>query len=376
MKVRIYKAMPAYSSYLKSFLHSHPGLEDMTFDTQLKLHQENCFQWILSWQSYNTDPDVEIFETISNDFLLQNAWAGHRYHPDGAWEKSIVLEQIKTFRPDICIVYPPEYYGSDFIDNVREMIDGVLIGGYDGMNRQNLSVFEGYDFVLTCSPYISNNFERIGKPTYAMCFGFDKSILDKIEHRSPKYEVSFSGSVFPHVHYDRFELLSYVQKKHDLIVSSEFAHVLEGGFSPKRAVRQLRTLKMSDWMDYIRMSKHNIGPLFGLDMFQFLSDSAVTINVHGDTIGFAANIRLYEATGVGTCLLTDWKENLGELFVPDEEVLVYQSREEAADKINFALGHPDFMHKISEKGQKRTLSNYSYEQIVPSVIAYIKGLWL
>lgn len=374
MKIRIYKAMPAYLNYLRAFNHKHSGLGDLPFDEQLRLHREDCFQWILSWQLYNLDPEVEIFETISNDFSLQNAWAGRRYHSDEAWEKSIVLEQIKAFRPHICIVYPPEQYGLDFVEKVREVIDGVLIGGYDGMNRQNLSVFEGYDFVLTCSPYISKNFERIGKPTYAMSFGFDRSVLNRIEQGRRKYEISFSGSIFPNVHYDRFELLNYVQKKQDLIISSEFSHILKGGFYPKRAVRQLRTLKMRDWIGYLKMCNHNIGPLFGMDMFQFLSDSAITINVHGDTIGFAANIRLFEATGVGTCLVTDWKENLGDLFEPDEEVLVYRSKEEAVDKIKFTLGHPDYLKKISENGQKRTLSNYSYEQIVPSVISFLKGL--
>ena len=374
MKLRIYKAMPVYHNYLRAFCYKHPGLGDMTFNEQLRLHREDCFQWILSWQLYNYDPNVEIFETISNDFLLQNAWAGHRYHCDEEWEKSVVLEQIKAFRPHICIVYPPEQYGLDFIGEVRELIDGVLVGGYDGMNRQKLSVFEGYDFVLTCSPYISKNFERIGKPTYAMSFGFDKSVLDRIEQKRRKYEVSFSGSIFPDVHYDRFELINYVQKKVDLTISSEFAHVLKGKIAPKRAVRQLSALKMKDWMGFLKMSTHNIGPYYGLDMFQFLSDSAITINVHGDTIGFAANIRLYEATGVGTCLVTDWKDNLGDLFVPDKEVLVYRSKEEAVDKIKFALGHPDYLKRISENGQKRTLSNYSYEQIVPSVISFMKGL--
>lgn len=373
MKVRIYKAMPAYPSYLKSFLHNHPGLEDMTFDTQLKLHRENCFQWILSWQLYNSDPDVEVFETISNDFSLQNAWAGHRYQLDEKWEKNIVLEQIKAFNPNICIVYPPEQYDSDFIREVRELIDGVIIGGYDGMNRQNISMYEEYDFVLTCSPYISSYFDQHGKPTYAMSFGFDKSVLNRIERRNAKYEVSFSGSIFPSVHYDRFELLSYIQKKFQLVVGSEFAHVLKGELVSRKTMRQLCALKMVDWPNYFRMCNHNIGPIFGLDMFQFLSDSSITFNMHGDSIGFAANIRLFEATGVGTCLLTDWKENLEDLFAPDDEVLAYRSKEEAVDKIKFALEHPDFAKKISERGQKRTLSEYSYERIVPSVISYIKG---
>ena len=52
-------------------------------------------------------------------------------------------------------------------------------------------------------------------------------------------------------------------------------------------------------------------PLFGLDMFQGLRDSQVTLNTHIDiSPRSASNMRLFEATGAGSCLLTDRKENL------------------------------------------------------------------
>ena len=42
---------------------------------------------------------------------------------------------------------------------------------------------------------------------------------------------------------------------------------------------------------------------------------------------YANNMRLYEATGVGALLVTDWKENLGEMFEPGKEVVAYRSPE-------------------------------------------------
>ena len=41
--------------------------------------------------------------------------------------------------------------------------------------------------------------------------------------------------------------------------------------------------------------------------------------------------RLFEATGVGTLLVTDWKKNLHEMFEPGKEVIVYHSPEECAE---------------------------------------------
>ena len=39
----------------------------------------------------------------------------------------------------------------------------------------------------------------------------------------------------------------------------------------------------------------------------------------------AGNIRLFEATGVGTCILTQHTDDLDSFFKPDEEVAVYRT---------------------------------------------------
>jgi len=73
-------------------------------------------------------------------------------------------------------------------------------------------------------------------------------------------------------------------------------------------------------------------------------------------------MRMNEATGVGFLLLTDWKENLKDLFIPDEEVVTYKSAAEAADKIKMLLKDENLRSKIALQGQKRTLKDYSYRK--------------
>ena len=109
-------------------------------------------------------------------------------------------------------------------------------------------------------------------------------------------------------------------------------------------------------------------------MYQFLHDSNITINAHGSRISFAANVRLYEASGVGTCLLTDWKENIAELFEPNKEIVTYATKEEACDKIKYLLRHDSVRQKIAYNGQQRTLRDYTYSKRVAGVIGYIKSI--
>ena len=96
-------------------------------------------------------------------------------------------------------------------------------------------------------------------------------------------------------------------------------------------------------------------------MFQTLRDSKVTYNNHIDVSPrSASNMRLFEATGIGTCLVTDWKENISELFEPEKEVVTYRSIDECAEKIRWLLENPAERDAIGKAGQARTLKDHTF----------------
>ena len=103
-------------------------------------------------------------------------------------------------------------------------------------------------------------------------------------------------------------------------------------------------------------------------MFQKLSDSKISFNIHGDLAkNQAGNMRMYEVTGVGTCLLTDWKEVINDYFEPDYEIVTYKSKEEALKKVNYLLNNPKEREKIAINGQKRTLRDHTLKKRVEKV---------
>ncbi len=107
----------------------------------------------------------------------------------------------------------------------------------------------------------------------------------------------------------------------------------------------------------------NPTPLFGLEMMKALSKSKIGFNSHGGVAGdYAANIRLFEVTGVGSCLLTDHKKNITDFFEPDKEVVTYNSSEECVEKVNWLLSHPDELKQIAVAGHKRTLKDHTFER--------------
>jgi spore maturation protein CgeB len=94
-----------------------------------------------------------------------------------------------------------------------------------------------------------------------------------------------------------------------------------------------------------------------------LAKSKVCFNCHIDVAGNSAgNMRLFEATGVGSCLLTDWKSNLSDFFEPDREVATYRNAEECSEKVRFLLEHPQERECIAAAGQRRTLRDHTFSQ--------------
>ncbi len=107
--------------------------------------------------------------------------------------------------------------------------------------------------------------------------------------------------------------------------------------------------------------------VFGTNMYRVLRQSKVTFNMHtdaaSDSIGpTVGNMRMFQATGAGTCLLTDTGKNMPDLFEEDREVVTYSSIDECVEKVDYLLEHDDVRREIAAAGQRRTLRDHTVMQ--------------
>ncbi|MBK6523458.1 MAG: glycosyltransferase family 1 protein [Sphingobacteriaceae bacterium] len=65
------------------------------------------------------------------------------------------------------------------------------------------------------------------------------------------------------------------------------------------------------------------------------------------------------------------KENIGEFFKPDEEIVTYKTAAEAIDKIKMLLKNDNLRKTIASHGQKRTLTEYSYKERMKELANFI-----
>jgi spore maturation protein CgeB len=109
-------------------------------------------------------------------------------------------------------------------------------------------------------------------------------------------------------------------------------------------------------------------------MFKVLGRSYITLNYHIDCAeDYANNMRLYEATGCGALLITDWKKNLGDLFSPDE-IVSFDSVNGAVDAISYYLKNKEEGKLIAVNGQKRTLTDHTYNNRMADTAAILEGM--
>ena len=71
-------------------------------------------------------------------------------------------------------------------------------------------------------------------------------------------------------------------------------------------------------------------------------------------------------------LVTDWKENLHEIFEPGREVIAYRTPEECVEMVGYYLQHEKERAAIAAAGQARTLRDHTYRGRMEQLTAILE----
>jgi spore maturation protein CgeB len=397
--MRLIRITTNYSAYLRQFYEDRPGLSEEPYAAQYRLLMADCFGTADFWTHALEKLGYTVWEPVGNAEPMQKAWArenGARYG-EGSWLPDIAAAQVIRFRPDVLFVNDYVNYTHGFLRRVRDECSSVrLVIGRCGSPYSDESVFRAYDIVLSNVPGLVDDFRKKGHRCEYMLHAFEPSILERLDrHAAKAVGFSFVGSIVKEdaFHNARERLLKHLARETDLRIwadvrrpSPEFRRDLRNTQRKYHWVRRLVSLpggrplaagvpKLRRYAEmphppempscYVddEVASRAEPPLFGLAMYRKLHESKMTLNTHIDiSTRWASNMRLYEATGVGTCLLTERQKNLGEIFEPDTEVVTYGSPEEAVEKARYLLERDGEREKIARAGQRRTLKDHTYDR--------------
>jgi hypothetical protein len=286
--------------------------------------------------------------------VLKVRWLAQqlRRHLQRRWELKVLQAQIRAFQPDVVLNQEMAYLPSALF-GVRKEREYALMGQIASALPEGDS-FEGYDLVISSLPNQVEWFASRGVPAQMNRLAFEPNVLELLGPQPERdIPLSFVGSLSPD-HVSRIAFLEYVATRAPLKVWGNGIERLPQS-SPLRACYQ--------------------GEAWGRDMYNILRRSKITLNFHIDLAeGWANNMRLYEATGMGTLLLTDQKRNLAEMFVPGEHVAAYTDAEDCVRQIHALLSDDALRERIAAAGQQHAIQQQNYYRRVGEIIALAERL--
>lgn len=363
-----------YPNFLTKVRKDNADLSKKSYSYQLNYLLKLCFG-TSNFYSFNLKKmGHNAIDIIANDEILQRQWAKenslnvskggllskiqllpfiHKLIGKPKWVQEIALAQIKKEKPDVLYMQDLSILNQQTLKLAKKYTK-LLVGQIASPlpDYKNMQIF---DLILTACPHFVQRFRDHGIKSEYFKIGFETRIFKMLGKLPKKYGVVFVGGISPS-HRKSIGILNYVAGKVKLKIWGYGKELL------------LPTSKL--------YSIHTGKAVWGLDMYKLLAQSKIVINRHIDiSENYASNMRMYEATGMGSFLLTDKKDNLNDLFVVGREVVEYENKYDLVKKIRYYLSHNKEREKIARAGQKRTFKDHSYrtrmEELVKILGKYV-----
>jgi spore maturation protein CgeB len=389
--MRILRIDSIYKDYIQEFYRGNPDLIHQTYDEQKAVIDYDAFGTANFWSQVMNELNYEMTEIYVDIEPLQRTWAreqGIRNYQQTNLDK-ITLEQVKSFKPDILWV---NNYKENLLQEIRKEVPSLrFVLGWVGSAIPKTNIWRYIDLILSCAPETVECLNCNGFRAEHLDHGFAHQIIQRLKESQSSIDVSFIGQIIRNkqFHLEREQILSeLIERKVNLHIFTPSAgislseeiyalirrnlfrgmNVLKKLGVPENTLTKIPKIgRAALWEERpLRPVNPRLKPffktaVFGLNMYQTIKDSKLILNIHADSSPkYASNMRLFETTGVGTCLITDWKENIKELFEPDREVVTYKSTDECVEKIQWLLNHPLEREIIAKRGQERTLREHCF----------------
>ena len=382
-----------YPEYLSTFYAHHPGLENKPYDEQLRTRNESLFGTVDFYSDNLRKLGVDAHDIYINNEVMQKAWAREhlgdfqensrpgqrcrnvfqsavkiaaktplrrlrslvpakiRSAGQDTWYYDILAAQIREAKPDIVLNEAMNWLSSDFLRQMKPQVH-LLVGQHAATQLREENDYTLYDVVVSSFPPTIDWFRQRGIPAEMNRLGFEPKVLCDMKPEERVFDVTFIGRFFSGIYDSRARFLEILCER------IEQTKVWGTGADELAATSPIR--------------RCYTGQAWGREMYQILRKSKITLNHHGDIAPYANNMRLYEATGMGALLVTDWKENLHEMFEPGKEVVPYRTPEECLDLVEYYLDHGEEREAIAHAGQERTLRQHTYYQRMQELMAIVQ----
>lgn len=288
----------------------------------------------------------DAIDVIANHDDLQFLWANAHY--SGRERQPILDLQVELTQPDVVFM-------QDLSVPALRTKPPLLAGqcscpwpGDDAVKR--------FDVLFTSFPHYLKRFESLGVKGVYLPLAFEPSVLDGLP--------------------------AYTERPHDVVFIGGVGNPSHWRYG-MQALEHVARIPTFKWWGYgvetlpadspLR-AKYQGRPAWGLEMYQILLQSKIVLNRHGEVaLGWANNLRMFEATGCGALLLTEEARNLSDFFNEDEAI-PYSTPHEAVEAIQYYLRDSVGRVSVAANGRARTLKDHTYAERMKVVSDTLKAV--
>ena len=371
---------PYYDQYLDYFYKKNPKIMRLSFSEHRQEIFNDHFGWPADLAAYMRKKGIDVEFIIENAEVLQKQWAVENDFDNFNrinWKKKIVLAQIKKFQPDLLWISNPTAGSYKYIDGASGNYKRLAF--YLGHDISNKQLLLRADILFAINKrYVCDTYPKLNNVVY-MGVGFYPEILNKLKLVEKKRNVVFLGNITPSHSY-RAEVLAYlVENKVDIKIYGDIFEVtfltktrqIVGDIIKRKnfksAFKNFKSFfTISTYRQHTDILKGRcLAPVFGMDYYRLLSSARVCINVHIDLAeNFSGNMRMFEVTGVGTCLVSEEKPTNKKIFEIDKEMIQFNSKEKLLELLK-NMNKKKYCNTalMSNISQERTLREYSIGRV-------------
>ncbi len=267
-----------------------------------------------------------------------------------------LINAVRETRPDLVFILRGADFSPETLLKIKKESNAKLVCWWlEGPKaiEKSLEKAPYYDFYFINSRYSVEEHKKRGvKNCYYLPFGADLEFYKRTIPAEYQCDVGFVGA--------------WDQNRQNLLQGlTDFDNASIWG--PKWRKKNNKDKKM------LRIIKGD--GIYNDDVAKFYSTTRININIDAwyNYIPSGVSLRIFDIPACGGFLLTDFVEELPELYKLPEEMETFKTQDEFIGKIKYYLKNDKKREKIAENGCRRVIADHTYEIRMKQLLNIISG---
>ena len=240
----------------------------------------------------------------------------------------VLVEEDESFACDISFVGSLYVENYNLIDEMMPTLPDYLRGYLDALMAAQLKIY-GYNFIEELLTPVVHELQE----HYPLEITPDG--LDSLEHNFAQYVINRRITAI-----ERMDLLEAVAEKHPVDL---FTHV--------------KALELPNIRNHGEVNYDDTMPLV-------FKQSKINLNITLRSIKSGIPLRAIDIMGCGGFLLSNFQREFLDFFVPGEDFVFYDSKEDLLRKIDYYLCHEEERRAIARNGHDKIAARHTYRHRV------------